>query len=117
MLHTKPTLELLPEEVYELRQDVKTILKFLADHGNARQNGNQSDEFLTVSEAAIFLNLAKQSIYGLISRKQLPYIKKLKRVYFSKTELTKWLESGRQMTHQEIAANSRPILVRKGGAK
>lgn len=113
----KPTLELLPFEVDELRQDVKSILKFLSDHGNARQSGNQTDEFLTVSEAAIFLNLAKQSIYGLISRKQIPHMKKLKRVYFSKLELTKWLESGRQMTHQEILANSHPVLVKRGGSK
>ena len=113
----KPTLELLPDEVYALRQDVKSIMNFLMEHGNARQSDLQSDKFLTVPEAAQFLGLATQTIYGLISRKQIPCMKRQKRVYFSKAELSSWIEAGRLKTHDEIVSESRPILVKRGGHK
>ena len=110
----KPTLELLPEEVSELRQDVKSILKFLLEHGNARQSGLQIEKFLTVTEAAEFLSLAPQTIYGLISRREIPCMKRQKRVYFSMIQLISWLEAGHQKTRAEIAAESHPKLARKG---
>jgi excisionase family DNA binding protein len=109
----KPTLELLPDEVYALRQDVKSILKFLEEHGNFRQSSNQTEKFLTVPQAAEFLNLATQTVYGLIHRKQIPCFKRQKRVYFSKPDLTAWLESGRLKTHDEIAAECHPTLIRR----
>lgn len=112
----KPSLESLPFEVDELRQDVKSILKFLADHGNARQSGNQIDKFLTVPEAAEFLSLAPQTIYGLINRKKLACMKREKRVYFSKPDLIAWLEAGHRKTREELASE-RPILVKRGGSK
>jgi excisionase family DNA binding protein len=77
----KPTLELLPDEVYALRQDVKSIMNFLMEHGNLSHNNLQTEKFLTVPEAAKFLGLANQTIYGLISRKQIPCMKRQKRVY------------------------------------
>ena len=75
---------------------------------------NPESPFLTVPEAAKFLNLANQTIYGLIHRKQIPCFKRQKRVYFSKPDLIAWLESGRLKTREELASE-RPILVRRGG--
>ena len=114
MLQTKPTLEQLPDEVYALRQDVKSILKFMQEHGNYRQSGSQTEKFLTISEAAVFLNLAKQTVYGLVSRKLIPVMKRNKRLYFSQLQLQIWIESGRLKTREELASE-RPILVRRGG--
>jgi excisionase family DNA binding protein len=75
---------------------------------------NPETPFLTVAEAAKFLNLATQTVYGLIHRKQIPCMKKQKRVYFSKDSLIAWIESGKLKTHDELVAESRPIFVRKG---
>lgn len=113
----KPSFELLPDEVFALRQDVKSILKFIEEHGNFSPSGNQTDKFLTVPQAAEFLNLAPQTVYGLIHRKQIPCFKRQKRVYFTKTELSSWLEAGRLKTHDEIASESRAILVKRGVSK
>jgi len=52
------------------------------------------DRLLTVSEAALLLRLAVPTIYGLVQRNQIPYIKKTKRIYFSEQKLEKWLEEG-----------------------
>jgi len=81
------------------------------------QERSLNSSFLTVSEAAKFLGLAVQTIYGLVSRKKLPYYKRQKRVYFKKSDLIFWLESGRHLTREEIIAESHPILVKRGGIK
>ncbi|NTV60070.1 MAG: helix-turn-helix domain-containing protein [Chlorobiaceae bacterium] len=52
------------------------------------------DRLLTVAEAASMLRLAVTTIYGLVQRNQIPYIKKTKRLYFSERKLNEWLEQG-----------------------
>ena len=60
------------------------------------------DEFLTIDEAAKYLNLAKQSIYGFTSKGQIPFIKRAKRLLFRKSDLEKWLLEGRKKSITEI---------------
>jgi excisionase family DNA binding protein len=75
---------------------------------------NLESPFLTVPEAAKFLGLANQTIYGLIHRKQIPCMKRQKRVYFTREQLTTWVETGRLKTHDEIAAECQPIHLKRG---
>jgi len=63
---------------------------------------NNQPEFLTISEAADLLKLAKQTLYQLTSRRAIPFYKKNKRIYFKRTELLAWLEDGKQQTQQEF---------------
>ncbi len=112
-----PSFNDLPSEVSDLRKDVNWIKQFLQQKDDLDPQSDQPDKFLTVPEAAQFLGLATQTIYGLICRKEIPCMKRQKRVYFSKAILIKWLEDGRRLTRQEIAENSRPTLMKRGGAK
>jgi excisionase family DNA binding protein len=57
---------------------------------------NEKDELLTVTEAAVFLNLCNQTIYGLVSSRKIPFSKKGKRLYFSKKQLTEWVHDERK---------------------
>jgi len=70
-------------------------------------------EVLTVPEAAEFLRLSVQTVYGLISKKQLPVMKRSKRCYFSKAELIAYLKEGRKSTHAEISSNADQYLIKK----
>lgn len=54
------------------------------------------DEFLTIQQVAKLLHLAVPSIYGLVHRSQIPYMKQGKRLYFSKDEINAWLKSGKK---------------------
>jgi excisionase family DNA binding protein len=65
-------------------------------------NNINSDKPLSVKEAAAFLNLSVPTIYGKVSRGELPYMKRSKRLYFSPTELLDYLKQGRRMTNAEI---------------
>lgn len=112
-----PTFDQLPSEISLLKDDVAWIKNFLQQNNSTGRDSYDSEKFLTVPEAAQFLGLANQTVYGLISRKLIPYMKRQKRVYFSKAELTKWLEAGRRLTRDEIAASSRPTLIKKGASR
>ena len=62
----------------------------------------QQNEFLNISEASDFLKMAKQTLYGLTSKRNIPFIKKGKKVYFNKSEVIAWLNEGKMKTHSEI---------------
>ncbi len=59
------------------------------------------DEIFTVSEVADFLSLAKQTIYQLVSRKEIPSFKRFGRRYFSRKEVESWLMSSRRISEEE----------------
>lgn len=50
-----------------------------------------SKAFLNLQEASKFLNLAPQTLYGLTSRKAIPFLKKGKKLLFAKDALEKWM--------------------------
>jgi len=73
------------------------------------------DEFLTVKETAVFLKLSVPTVYTLISKGQLPVLKKSQRCYFLKLDLVNYLKSGRKKSAIEIsAAADRYIESKKG---
>lgn len=68
------------------------------------------DELLTVKQTAAFLKLTVPTIYSKVHRRELPFMKKGKRLYFSQKELLAYLQSGRKKTHTEIAAEADAYL-------
>jgi len=50
-------------------------------------------EILTISEAAEFLRISIPALRAKIHRKQLPYIKSGRRIFFLKSSLLDWLKS------------------------
>lgn len=58
-------------------------------------------EILTVDEAAAFTGLAKQSIYGMTSRREIPHFKRGKSLRFRRSELEAWLLENRRRTLAE----------------
>ena len=62
---------------------------------------DDQDDFMTVSEVAQFLSLAKQTIYQLVSRNAIPSFKRFGRRYFSRQEIEAWLLKGRSLSLAE----------------
>lgn len=52
------------------------------------------DQLLNIEEAADYLNLAKQTLYGFTSKNKIPHIKRAKRLLFKKSDLDQWLMEG-----------------------
>lgn len=105
-----------PFEVIEARlNNIETLLLDLKHPPKEHGEVPDTDEFLTVIGAANFLSLSVPTIYGLISKGELPVMKRSKRCYFSKVELINYLKEGRKKTLAETAAEAEQYLNNKKG--
>jgi excisionase family DNA binding protein len=73
-------------------------------------------DLLTVDEAAKLLNLARATVYNLVSKRKIPVFKKRSRLYFSKAALLDWIKAGKKSTVDELAteANEELAALKKG---
>jgi excisionase family DNA binding protein len=72
-----------------------------------------AEQFMSVREAAELLCLRVPTLYSLVSKSQIPYHKRAKRLYFSKQELINWIKTGRKKTISEIEAEAATQLITK----
>lgn len=77
---------------------------------NNNPNTEQPEQLLTIQEAAQFLNLTVPTIYGKVSKGELPVMKRSKRLYFSRTELMEYLKEGRKKPNAEIEQEAETYL-------
>ena len=94
------TFDQLPQAVSELHSKLENIEKILLQKSNIIQP--PEEELLTVQDTAEFLSLSVPTIYGLISKGEIPVMKRSKRCYFSKVELIEYLKAGRKSSFSEI---------------
>jgi len=105
-----------PFEVIEARlNSIETLLLDLKHTPQELGEQPETDELLTVQDTAKFLSLSVPTIYTLISRGELPVMKRSKRCYFSKVELINYLKQGRKKTFAETASEADNYLKNKGG--
>jgi len=93
------SFEQLPRAVSELHEKLDNIQDLLME---SRQSVPQIVELMTISQAAEFLNLSVQTLYGKVCHREIPVSKKGKRLYFYKSELEDWIKSGKKSTLAEI---------------
>lgn len=70
------------------------------------------DEIMSVEEAAVFLKVKRPTIYGYNYNKVIASFRKRGRVYFKKSTLIEWLNSGERMTRNEITKAAAESLKR-----
>jgi len=83
------TFDSLPQAVNQLFLKLDNIERLLQQN-NSKPDDAQ-EEVLVIDQASKFLHLSLPTIYALVSNRKIPFMKKGKRLYFSKKELTKWL--------------------------
>jgi excisionase family DNA binding protein len=86
----------------ELKICIKDTVKEALREFSNFHNDPSSDNLLSISEASKYTHLAKQTLYGLTSRREIPFIKKGKKLYFKRMELEAWIMEGRKLTKHEI---------------
>lgn len=113
MFNMKNPFEELANQIHELKE---LLLDNLSKH---RTISSSEEELLTIEEAAQMLHIAVPTIYGLVNRRAIPFMKKSKRLYFSKKELTEWIQQSRRKTSDEIAEEAENYISgkRKGGKR
>lgn len=88
------TFESLPATVARLCEKIESFEKLL--QSRVSENANDATELLTVQAAANFLHVKVPTIYGLISKGELPVMKRAKRCYFTKEDLIGYLRDGKR---------------------
>lgn len=88
-------------KIVDLQAIIKTSIEEVLSSVN-NVNLEVSDEILDVVEAANLLNLTVPTIYSKTSKKEIPHMKRGKKLSFSKNELLKYLRYGRCKTVEEV---------------
>ena len=81
---------------------IKECLIEALQNQESKQVTSETDKPLSIKEASEFLNLAPQTIYGFTSKNLIPFKKRGKKLYFSKSDLVAWLHEGKRKTISEI---------------
>jgi excisionase family DNA binding protein len=88
----------LPEDVKLVisRGNLIKLMKYTIGHDNSSKK--EDDEFISLKDVMVITGLAKQTIYGRVSKGTIPYYKAPdgKRLRFKKSEILVWLDSGRK---------------------
>ena len=103
------TLEQMPRMIELISSKLETI-EWLIKQQKPSQQFEETDEILGVEETAEFLGLKKQTIYQKRMSGELPFMKRGKKLYFSKKELTAYLKEGKGMSNREILEEANNFL-------
>ena len=88
----------LPEAIAELTRKVDEIYNVIKN----LQPQDPAEQYLSVDETAKFLNLSVPTIYSKVARREIPYMKRGKRLYFNRKDLETYLKGARVSTVQEL---------------
>lgn len=72
---------------------------------------NDENEFLSIDETAKLIKLTKPTVYGLVNKKNIPFHKKGKRLYFLKSEILDWIKGGKCKTKSDIQKQADAYLA------
>jgi len=70
--------------------------------GPAAATQSEEDVLFDFLEMCDFLGIAQSTGYQRVSRGEIPHFKKGRRLYFRKSELVAWIESGRRKTTEDL---------------
>jgi len=93
------TFEQLPDAVTRMFLKLESIEQLLMQRNKSMPT--ESEDLFNIKQAAEFIGLKLPTIYSLVSRSEIPSMKKGNRLYFSKRELTDWIRTGKKKTIEE----------------
>jgi excisionase family DNA binding protein len=92
------TFETLPAAVADLREEIAELKTQVKAALAAKQAQPETEPFLTIKEAAAFMQLSVATLYDKVHNQTIPYCKQGKRLYFLKSELAQCIKAGRNAT-------------------
>jgi len=105
------SFEQLPMAVAMLTKEVSELKSLLL-----KRQENPCDEkqekILNLKEAAKFLDLAESTIYSKVSRGELPSMKRGNKLYFSQSDLLKYLREGQKRSYNEVDAEAEAYFAK-----
>lgn len=84
------SLEQLPSKVEQIESKLDNALELLS-----KLSPQKKKQRLTVTDASQLTGYSKSTIYGKVSRNEIPYRKLGAKVWFNSDELETWIENGK----------------------
>lgn len=103
------TFDQLPKAVTLLTNEISELKRLLLEE-KEQPPIETPEKFLNIQEAAQFLKLTVPTIYSKVSKRELPVMKRGKRLYFSSTELMEYIKEGRKKSNAEIEREAETYL-------
>lgn len=102
----------LPTVVLEIHTKLLELEHLIRNQNSSKE----TDDLLTIKQASDLLILSVPTLYGYVSRNEIPFSKRpnSKRLWFSKRELDEWRKEGRRKTIAEASAEANTYLKKKG---
>ena len=88
-----------------------SVRKVLSEQ--SRPDSDGTDQLLSITQASNFIGLKVPTLYSKASLGTIPCNKQAGRLYFLKSELTKWIQEGRRKTLSEQTAEALNGLSKK----
>lgn len=86
-----------------------SVKKAITEHRTIHTK-NEQDEYLTIKQASSFTNIAVTTLYDYTHKRKIPFNKVGKKLLFSKKELTKWIQSHKKKSIEEIEQHAQNWL-------
>lgn len=93
----------------KLEEKLDSILELLLEQ--REQVSNNQGNFLTINQASDLICKSIHTVYGLVSRREIPHFKKGNRLYFKEQDLRDWLEAGSRKTVEEFVLQSQTVSL------
>lgn len=96
------TFDQIPIMINKLHDKLEHLEKLIERISVTREN---KDELLNIEEASKLLNLSISTIYSKVCKREIPFNKQGKRVYFYKNQLMKWIKLDWVKTYLEMKSD------------
>ena len=94
------------DEIDARLSNIENLILSLKHNAHTLHSAEKQEHFLTIQQAAEFLCLTVPTIYSKVSKRELPFMKQGKRLYFAKSELSDYLRRGKKETAAEMEADN-----------
>jgi excisionase family DNA binding protein len=101
-------------EIQNRLDNLENLLIGLSKKDHSSQKPNKENELFNIKEAADFLSLKVPTLYQKVSRREIPFLKRSKRLYFKRENLIEYLEKGRVKSVSEIQEEAENFFKKKG---
>lgn len=110
----EPTFDNLPKLVKALISEVFDLKTSIS---NKETKKSEFDQWFDLDGLVAYdpEKRGKPTFYGYVSRNEIPFHKRGKKLTFLKSEIDEWLKSGRVKTNAEIEAEALHLLNRESG--
>ena len=105
------------ENPFEIILEKLNSIEFQLKEIKEQQNQKFKDELMDIAELCKYISYQKTSIYGLVQKRKISFIKAGGKLHFHKNDIDQWLNNGKRKTRNEIDNKARGYQKEWDGEK